>query len=389
MDGGGIGNASGTVDVRSSIIALNTATTSGPDGSGNFISAGFNLIGKTDGSMGFTAATDQTGTIAAPLNPMLNPAGLQNNGGPTRTIALLLGSPAIDKGTSNGLTGMLTTDQRGTGFPRTFNTPVGNAVGGDGTNIGAFEERSTKGDFSGDSFTDYLLFDSGTRRTAIWNLQGNAFLAGVYGPTLPAGWTVACVADVNLDSKPDYVLFHASTRRTAVYFLNNATFLTYAYGPTLPAGWTLIAAVDFNNDAKPDYVLFNASTRQTAIWSLNGTALTGTAFGPTLPAGFALVDALDFNSDGKPDFVLSNSSTRRTAIWHLNGTARSTSVYGPTLPSGWMLKGAADFNSDGKPDYVLFEASTRRTAHWFLNGATLDGSAYGPTLAAGYSLASP
>jgi hypothetical protein len=52
----------------------------------------------------------------------------------------LPGSPALDKGTSNGLTGPLTTDQRGSGFPRTFNYPsIANAIGGDGTDIGAFE----------------------------------------------------------------------------------------------------------------------------------------------------------------------------------------------------------------------------------------------------------
>jgi uncharacterized delta-60 repeat protein len=248
---------------------------------------------------------------------------------------------------------------------------------------------AAKPDFNSDGFTDYLLFNSSLRRSAIWYLQGNVLLSGAYGPTLPAGWVVACVADVNRDSKPDYVLFQASTRRTAVYFLNNATFLSYAYGPTLPAGWTLIAAVDFNNDAKPDYVLFNASTRQSALWYLNGAAYVSGAGGPTLPAGWILTDALDFNANGKPDFVISNASTRRTALWYLNGGAFASSTYGPTLPSGWTLQGAADFNSDAMPDYVLFQASTRRTALWYLNGATLAGSAFGPTLSAGYSLASP
>ena len=386
--GGGIHTDSGTVRVKSSMFALNTGST--PDVSGLFTSGGFNLVGRRDGSAGFAQATDQTGTVALPLDPKLDPNGLHNNGGPTQTIALLLHSPAIDKGTSNGLTGQLTTDQRGAGFPRTFNDPaIANAVGGDGTDIGAFEERSTRGDFNGDSFTDYLLFNSSTRKTAIWNLQGNAFLNGVYGPTLPAGYTVACVADVNRDSKPDYVLFNASTRRTAIWFLNNATFLSSAFGPTLPAGWSLIAAVDINHDAHPDYVLFNASTRQTAVWFLNNTTFIGGAFGPTLPAGWVLIDAIDFDANGNPDFLLAQPSTGQTAIWYLSLT-RILGLFGPTLPSGWMLKGSADFNSDGQPDYLLFEPSTRRTAQWYLNSANLRiGSAYSPTLPSGYTLVSP
>ena len=55
-------------------------------------------------------------------DPGLDPNGLQQNGGPTETIALVSGSPAIDAG-SNALAvdpqgDPLTTDQRGPGFPR-------------------------------------------------------------------------------------------------------------------------------------------------------------------------------------------------------------------------------------------------------------------------------
>ncbi len=256
--------------------------------------------------------------------------------------------------------------------------------------IGPMVSATTaRGDFNGDGFTDYLLFNPSTRRTAIWNLQGNAFLGGVYGPTLPAGWKVVYVADVNLDRKPDYVLFNASRRQTAVWFLNNAAFMSGSYGPTLPVGWTLVAAADMNNDGRPDYVLFNPGTRQTAVWFLNGTMFTGGAFGPTLPPGWMLIDALDFNANNKPDYLLSNPTTRQSAIWYLNGTTFAWGVFGPTLPSGWTLQGAADFNTDAKSDYVLFQASTRRTAVWYLNGGTLTGGAYGPTLATGYSLAFP
>jgi len=137
--GGGIFNpGTGPLNIKSSIIALNTSTTLGPDVFGTFTSKGFNLIGKKDGSTGFAAATDKKGTVASPLNPKLDWKGLRDNGGPTQTVALLQGSPAIDKGTSNGLTGTLTTDQRG--FARTVdNTSITNVTGGDGTDIGAFE----------------------------------------------------------------------------------------------------------------------------------------------------------------------------------------------------------------------------------------------------------
>ena len=63
------------------------------------------------------------GTISA--NPRL--AALAHNGGPTRTRALMSGSPAIDMGSN---VGGVATDQRGPGFPR---------VKGMRADIGAFE----------------------------------------------------------------------------------------------------------------------------------------------------------------------------------------------------------------------------------------------------------
>src|SRR5262249_13543893 len=56
---------------------------------GTIADAGYNI--SDDNTCGFTATGSLNNT-----NPMLNPAGLSNNGGPTQTIALLSGSPAID-----------------------------------------------------------------------------------------------------------------------------------------------------------------------------------------------------------------------------------------------------------------------------------------------------
>lgn len=92
---GGVENR-GTAGVANTIIATNTGTAF--DISGAFITFARNFIGKADGSSssGFVNGVrhDQVGTIAAPKNPLLGP--LQENGGPTKTHALLAGSTAID-----------------------------------------------------------------------------------------------------------------------------------------------------------------------------------------------------------------------------------------------------------------------------------------------------
>ena len=382
--GGVTSEAGATSTLSNSLIAENSGN-GGVDANGTFTSSGYNLIGVGDYSTGFTAAGDQVGTFANPIDPKLGP--LKSNGGPTDTMELLQGSLAIDQGKSVGLI----TDQRLA--PRRIDAPaIVNATGGDGSDIGAVELAVApllRSDFNGDGFADFLLFNPSDQKTAVWFLQGKEFLAGRYGPTLPDDWAVACVADVNRDGGQDYILFNASTRRTAVWFLHYTNLVDSAFGPTLPANWELIATADFNRDAQLDFVLFNSTTRQTAIWFMSGAVFVSSVYGPTLAGGWRLLDALDFNANGEPDFVLFNPSTRRTAIWYLDYNAFVDSAYGPTLPSGWTLRGAADFNSDAKPDFVLSEPSTRKTAIWYLNGATFTTGAYGPTLAPGYTLAFP
>jgi hypothetical protein len=168
--------------VRNSIIAGNGA---GGDVEGTFTSQGNNVIGKSDGSNGFTNGTngDQVGTVASPLNPRLG--ALANNGGPTQTHALLADSSAIDAGNncvvndscSPSLGLSLTTDQRGAGFNRSVD---GNGDGVATVDIGAYEVQSILVTNTNDS-------GPGSLRQAIMDANANAdtnainFQAGLTG----------------------------------------------------------------------------------------------------------------------------------------------------------------------------------------------------------------
>lgn len=135
--GGGIRVGPASVTLENTIIAGNTAAngtgdttgapTPGPNVDGAVTSNGHNLLGIATEATGFTGTGDMTGA-----DPML--AALADNGGPTQTMALSPGSPAIDAGVAAGAS----FDQRGR--PRTFDDPgVVNAATSDGTDIGAFE----------------------------------------------------------------------------------------------------------------------------------------------------------------------------------------------------------------------------------------------------------
>ena len=144
---GGVGGAgfsstwNTNTDELDTIHTLGTAGSSGsgPDLSGAFRSRGFDLIGQADGSAGFTNGikSDLLGSVGAPINPLFGP--LQMNGGPTPTHALRPGSPAIDRGNSFGIHA----DQRGHHRPHDYPL-VPNALGGDGSDIGAFELDSIR-----------------------------------------------------------------------------------------------------------------------------------------------------------------------------------------------------------------------------------------------------
>jgi hypothetical protein len=118
-------NNGATATLQNSIVANNPTANC----IGTMASHGYNL--SSDGTCNFNAPGDLNSH-----DPLLGP--LQNNGGPTQTMALLPGSPAIDGGNPNGCTDgsghLLTTDQRG--MPRPDKEDAR------GCDIGAYERQS-------------------------------------------------------------------------------------------------------------------------------------------------------------------------------------------------------------------------------------------------------
>lgn len=123
LSGAAIANPgfSGQVTLRNTIVATSAA---GQNCAGPILDSGYNL---DDGaSCGFTAAAHSHSNTS----PLLDSAGLKDNGGPTQTVALEPGSPAVDA-IPNGTSGCgtsVTADQRGVSRPR-----------GSGCDLGAFE----------------------------------------------------------------------------------------------------------------------------------------------------------------------------------------------------------------------------------------------------------
>lgn len=244
-------------------------------------------------------------------------------------------------------------------------------------------------DFNSDARPDLLLYNGGTRQTALWYMNNNVLIGAAYGPTLPAGWTVLGVADFNGDGHADYLLFNSAIGATVFWYMNNNVRIGGAYGPTLPAGWDVVALADFNGDGYTDLLFYNASLRATAVWFMRYNVHVGGSVGPTLPAGWTLAGVADFNGDGRPDFLLFNASTHATFIGYLSGVRVIGGRSGPTIAANYDLIGLADFDGNGRPDYLLYGASTRQTAIWYLNNNQLIGTANGPSVPAGWNVVAP
>jgi hypothetical protein len=123
---GGLGKNLGTLSVRNTVVAENTVGPGTPNSDvdvADLDENASNFIGTVDGA------------------PRLGP--LQDNGGPTFTMAPFPGSPLIDTG-DNALAAAqgLTTDQRGPGFARIVD---GDGAGGATVDRGAVEVAAAAG----------------------------------------------------------------------------------------------------------------------------------------------------------------------------------------------------------------------------------------------------
>ena len=128
--GGGIFANAGPITLTSTIVANNsngagTATDIGLGAGTIGASSSNNLIGDSATNGGLTHGANSN---IVGQDPLL--AALANNGGLTRTHALMSGSPAIDAGAALS---SLTSDQRGSVFARLF---------GDTPDIGAYERQT-------------------------------------------------------------------------------------------------------------------------------------------------------------------------------------------------------------------------------------------------------
>ncbi len=237
--GGGLAAVAGVTTLDNTIVALNTDVGGTPaddiaTSGGTLASTSeYNLIG-TGGAGGLiNGSSNNLVGIADPGLDTLN-----DYGGPTRTIALLPGSPAINAGSPafavdpEGNT--LTTDQRGAGYPRIVNGKV---------DIGAFETGPT-------TFTVDLTTDTGASTSA------------------SAGDLLYCITQANAQTNPSGTVIQFDPTVFATPQTITLTSTLEVFNPNVPevinGPGASLAAISGNNAV----VVFNVEGEAATIAGL-------------------------------------------------------------------------------------------------------------------------
>lgn len=346
---GGLFNNSPTAfNLRNSIIAKNVGL--GGDVTGTVNSHGNNLIGI----VGFESIFINTDLIGQ--NPLLAP--LANNGGQTQTHALLPNSPAVNAGNNcvvnaNCPAGNpfqpLTTDQRGSGFPRQMGANV---------DIGAFEVNAvcacanrTPLDFDGDGRTDYAVFRPSNN---VWYLQRST--AGFFAAQFGISTDIPVPADYDGDGRADIAVWRESYGSPSYFYILNSSNNTFRAEQFGVLGDDPRVVGDWDGDGRADLAVYRNSIgipedpapthffyRPSATPNVSFRAIQwGNIFDRAMRG--------DFDGDGKQDPAVFRNSTR---TWYILQSSNNQPLYVLWgLPEDKLVP--ADYDGDGRTDVAIF-----------------------------------
>jgi hypothetical protein len=193
-EGGGL--YEGAAHLGNDIVATNTVTNGSAAGadcdttSGSVTTMGHNLIGDLSFCSGITNGVngDQAGTSITPLDPDIGP--LSDNGGPTQTLALMSGSPAIAHGDTGLCAASPVNDADQRGYPRRSTARGTCDVGAyDTSEPTAFAVAAPSSATAGQSFTITVTAKDAFRQTLTTYLGRISFSTGDKAATLPKAYT--------------------------------------------------------------------------------------------------------------------------------------------------------------------------------------------------------
>jgi predicted outer membrane repeat protein len=292
--------------------------------------------GGSGGSWHTDLGTDGGGNLDA--DPKL--AALAFNGGPIKTMALLVGSSAIDTGADADCPPY---DARGL-----------NRFRGSHCDIGSFERvPPEKANFDGDYASDAGYFHAATGLWAILQSSQNFSYASPLYVTWGQTGDIVTPGDFDGDMKLDPTIRRppAGGQSMAYMMLLSSTGYDYGSAVTVPAGWPGLGDTpvigDFNGDKIDDPGIWRGNT---GVWIVAlSPSFTTYAFRSWGASGDTPIVA-DVDGDGISDIGYWRPST---GVWGFLQSSQGFSYSAPaflTWGSATDKPVTADYDGDGKAD---------------------------------------
>jgi hypothetical protein len=178
-------------------------------------------------------------------------------------------------------------------------------------------------------------------------------------------WRVAGVGDWSGDGVRDLLVFDPQTGRLKVWYLTGGTSphvrATADLGFTVPAGWDVAAVYDLDHNGTTDLYLQSARSGQVVVWMMRGLDLIGREPLPLDGVPGKLVGVADLAGDGHADLLWEDDGV----LW---ATRQGAKTRVERLPAGWVV--AEVTGRPGKPaEVMLQDTSTGAVKVWALDGA--------------------
>ncbi len=342
--GGGVSRTStfnNSITIVNSIVSGNTNANAPDIRTDPFTTTHVNFSAIGSGT-GFTLAADSGSNLPLGANLKLEP--LAANGGPTLTHAMQATSPLINAGSNAATPAQLTTDQRGTGFPRI----VGAAV-----DIGAFERDAGPPVAASPQFI-YLTAPQSLRFTFTENVGQSLGVSDLLLKNLTTGASVPGTAlALSYDTTGDVATFK---------------FPGYPYG-ALPDGnyrATLIASGVTNASGTPmtadftfDFFFLNADANHDRSVGFADLVALAQNYGSISGATYAKGD---FNYDGKIDFADLVMLAQRYGTTLAAPALAVPETIAPAAPAraSWATKNLFSLQAVKRPPAKVVKSAVRR-----------------------------
>ena len=316
--GGGLVTAYGAT-IDGTIIAGNfngDVQTVGQAAAPNSLVGSNDLIGDGSGEIGGLTSSLE-GTSASPIDPMLG--ALADNGGPTQTLALLTGSPAIGQGAvfaaANGI------DQRGLSRPAS------------GVDIGAFQSAAGTGGGSSSTGLTPSITKSTLPASIVGGspLRGNVILSVDNTAATPDSGTVGVYASTDGSVDGSSVLLGSYKPQVNLKTGKSETIVVPVNSSSVPAGtYTILAQA---TDASSNVVAsttgptltvaapFLAFSETVTTVGLASSVVSGTA--NHAMAKVVIKNSGNVNSKGRVTIAISASTTSDVAGTLINSISPS------------------------------------------------------------------